>query len=60
MNRAIDEVIDEAIDEANAVTDAVTDEASELIKWSHFRHLTWLLQLEQSIKLTRFSFAWWW
>lgn len=60
MNRAIDEAIDEVIDEANAVTDAVTNEVSELIKWSHFRHLTWLLQLKQSIKLTRFLFAWWW
>jgi len=55
VNRAIDE----AIDEANAVTDAVIDEMNELIKWSHFRHLIWLLQLEQSIKLTEFSFAWW-
>jgi hypothetical protein len=57
VNRAIDEAIDEAVDEADAVADAVTDGASGLIKWSHFRHLTWLLQLGQSTKPTGFSFA---
>ena len=60
INNAISSSVNRAIDEANAATDAVTDETSELIKWLHFRHLIWLLQLEQSIKLTRFSFAWWW
>lgn len=60
ISNATSSSVNRAIDEADAAADAVTDGASGLTKWSHSRHLIWLLQLGQSTKPTGFSFVCWW